>query len=104
MAFQQPTRILLAPGSDVSTTQLLESNPRNNLLLASLKSEDYQTLIRGAKVISLKFRRRLCRQDDPIDFVYFPITCMISLLVTSDDKPAMEMATIGREGVVGAWR
>ncbi len=27
---------------------------------------------------------------------------MISLLVTSNDKPRMELATIGREGVVGA--
>jgi CRP-like cAMP-binding protein len=28
---------------------------------------------------------------------------MFSLLVTANEKPQMEMATIGKEGVVGAW-
>ncbi|MGD0436968.1 MAG: Crp/Fnr family transcriptional regulator [Bryobacteraceae bacterium] len=41
-------------------------------------------------------------QDARVDAVYFPLTCMFSLLVTSDDQPRMEMATIGKEGVVGA--
>jgi CRP-like cAMP-binding protein len=79
-----------------------DSDPKKNLLLASLEREDYEALMRGAKVIPLKFRKRLYRQEDPVDFVYFPITCMVSLLVTTSSQPSMEMATIGREGVVGA--
>lgn len=37
-----------------------------------------------------------------VDAVYFPLTCMFSLLVTANDQPLMEMATIGKEGIVGA--
>jgi CRP-like cAMP-binding protein len=76
--------------------------PKMNRLLASLEREDYDVLMQQAKVVPLKFRKRLLRQDDSVDAVYFPLTAMISLLVTADGQPQMEMATIGKEGVVGA--
>lgn len=76
--------------------------PRTNRLLARLEPDDYNALMLEAKVVPLKFRKRLARQDERIDAVYFPLTAMISLLVTTDGQPQMEMATIGREGVVGA--
>ena len=82
--------------------KLGDSDPKQNLLLARLAPEDYEALTRGAKVVTLKLHKRLYRQDEAIDFVYFPITCMVSLLVTEGTKPSMEMATVGQEGVVGA--
>ncbi len=77
-------------------------DPKSNRLLAMLASKDYEAVIREASIVSLKLRKRLHSQDKAVDAVYFPVTCMISLLVTSNDKPRMELATIGREGVVGA--
>jgi CRP-like cAMP-binding protein len=77
-------------------------DPRHNRLLSMLLPADYDALLQQSKIVALKFRSRLSRQDQPIDAVYFPITCMVSLLVTANDKPQMEMATVGREGVVGA--
>ena len=53
-------------------------------------------------MVALKFRKLLYRQDEPVDAVYFPLTCMVSLLVSSNGEARMEMATVGREGVVGA--
>jgi hypothetical protein len=41
-------------------------------------------------------------QDEAVDAVYFPLTCMFSLLVTTVGHPHMELATIGMEGLVGA--
>src|SRR5260370_29608916 len=78
------------------------SDPKQNRLLAKLAPDDYDALMLVATVVVLKFRKRLHRQDEPIDAVYFPINCMVSLLVSAKDKPQMEMATVGREGVVGA--
>jgi CRP-like cAMP-binding protein len=78
------------------------SDPRNNRLLAKMETEDYKALMEAGKVVTLKFRKVIHRQDKPIDAVYFPITCMVSLLVTANDRPQMEMATVGKEGVVGA--
>jgi CRP-like cAMP-binding protein len=78
------------------------SNPRTNQFLAELSPEDLAALMLEAKIVSLKLRKRLLLQDARVDAVYFPLTCMFSLLVTSDGQPRMEMATIGKEGVVGA--
>ena len=77
-------------------------DPRTNRLLARLVQKDYDAVMRNARIVPLKFRRRLLRQDEPVNCVYFPLTCMISVLVTDGDKAQMEMATIGKEGVVGA--
>jgi CRP-like cAMP-binding protein len=79
------------------------TTPKTNHFLARLQREDYDALMRVAKRVSLKFGKRVLRQDERVDAVYFPLTCMFSLLVTANEKPQMEMATIGKEGVVGAW-
>lgn len=77
-------------------------DPRTNRLLGRLEPGDYQAVMQVAKVVVLKYGKRIFRQDVPIDAVYFPITCMISLLVAEKGHPQLELATIGREGVVGA--
>ena len=77
-------------------------DPRVNRILAMLQREDYDALMLDARVVPLKFRKRLVRQDERVNAVYFPLNAMISLLVTTDGQPQMEMATIGNEGVVGA--
>jgi CRP-like cAMP-binding protein len=78
------------------------STPRTNLFLARLAQEDYDALMVGSKIVELKFRRRVILQDTRVEAVYFPLTCMFSLLVASNGQPQMEMATIGKEGMVGA--
>jgi hypothetical protein len=85
-------------------TQGSDGDPKKNYFLARLPQDDYDALMLVGKIVPLKFRKRTLLQDDPVDAVYFPLTCMFSLLVTTNDKPQMELATIGKEGVVGAWR
>jgi CRP-like cAMP-binding protein len=79
------------------------ADPKGNHFLARLQPEDFDALMRVAKRVSLKFGKRVLRQDERVGAVYFPLTCMFSLLVTANETPQMEMATIGKEGVVGAW-
>jgi CRP-like cAMP-binding protein len=82
--------------------ELQNADPITNGLLARLEREDYDALMLHAKVVSLKLRKRLVCQDGNVDAVYFPLSCMVSLLVTTDGRPQVEMATVGKEGVVGA--
>src|SRR5579863_7645742 len=78
-------------------------DPRTNRLLGMLKPADYQSLIAAGDVVSLKLGRQLYRQNESVDAVYFPFTCMVCLLVnTTKQKPRLELATVGKEGVVGA--
>jgi len=76
--------------------------PRTNVLLQKLDPGDYDSLMAKAKVVTLKFRSRLFRQDGPVEAVYFPLTSMVSLLVSSAGAARLELAMVGREGVVGA--
>ena len=82
--------------------QQVHPDGRMNLLLAKLNAEDYLSLIGNSKVVTLKSDSRVCNQDEALEAVYFPLTCMICLLVsTKSTKPRLELAVIGREGVVG---
>ena len=85
------------------TSAHLSPDPKANQLLAKLDLEDYQAIIGKSKIVSLKLGKRLYHQDETITAVYFPITCMVSLLVsTSGKQPRLELSTVGKEGVVGA--
>jgi len=77
-------------------------DPKTNRILAALEQADYDALMPEAEIVPLKFGKRLYSQDERVDAVYYPLTCMVSLVVASGGKPRMEMATVGREGVVGA--
>ncbi len=37
----------------------------------------------------------------PADYVYFPETCMVSLILVLEDGASIEVGLIGREGLVG---
>lgn len=76
-------------------------DPTMNQILANLAPVDYEAVMAVGKVVRLKFHKRLFKEDDPIDVIYFPLTSMVSLLVSSEE-PKLEMALIGNEGVVGA--
>src|SRR5579862_503687 len=78
------------------------SSPKTNFFLARLEQADYDALILKSKIVRFKFGQRVIRQDQRVEAVFFPLTCMFSLLVTSRERPGVEMATIGKEGVVGA--
>jgi CRP-like cAMP-binding protein len=51
--------------------------------------------------VHLQVKQILAVADEPIDYVYFPLGAVVSLLVPMEDGTAVEGATIGREGMVG---
>ncbi len=76
---------------------------RRNEFLARLDPDDFNALMLMGKIVSFKLRKRVLLQDETVDAVYFPLTCMFSMLVTSEHEPQVEMATIGKEGLIGGW-
>jgi CRP-like cAMP-binding protein len=44
----------------------------------------------------------ICEADDEVSEVYFPLNGMISLVIMMKTGKAIETATVGREGVIGA--
>jgi CRP-like cAMP-binding protein len=76
--------------------------PLDNKLLASLPRDHFDRLLPHLSAISLQQGVVLCEAGDEVDQVYFPHDGMLSLLAVLRDGKAIETATVGREGVVGA--
>ncbi len=76
-------------------------DPKANRLLAAMTPEDCAVLVAESTIVAFKLGKRLLQADDVVAAVYFPLNCMVSLLAGSDPTVPLELATIGREGVVG---
>ena len=76
--------------------------PLDNKLLASLPRDDFDRLLPHLSTASLQQGVVLTEAGDEVDQIYFPHYGMLSLLAVLRDGKAIETATVGREGVVGA--
>jgi CRP-like cAMP-binding protein len=76
--------------------------PLDNRLLASLPRDHFDRLLPHLSTVSLPQGDVLTEAGDEVDQVYFPHYGMLSLLAVLRDGKAIETATVGREGVVGA--
>jgi CRP-like cAMP-binding protein len=72
-----------------------------NLLLAALPADEYERIRQSLDVIPLKLKTLLHRPGEPIEHVYFPGGGFCSMLTVLKDGGMVEVATIGREGLVG---
>ena len=73
-----------------------------NALLASLSRNLADRLVPHLTALRLAQGIVLCEDGDEVEQVYFPHDGMLSLLTVMKDGKAVEIATVGREGVVGA--
>ena len=76
--------------------------PLDNKLLASLPRDHFDRLLPHLTTVQLPQGLVLFESGDEVDQVYFPQYGMLSLLAVLRDGKAIETATVGREGVVGA--
>ena len=72
-----------------------------NRLLTLLPAEELEDLSRHAEVVKLRRGHHVIVPDEPIRAVYFPLTCLLSLVTTMEDGSSVEAGTIGREGMSG---
>ncbi len=75
--------------------------PLKNRLLASLAPADFARLSPQLTLVEMEKGRLICDPGDPIETVYFPHDCVISLMTLMENGAAIESATIGREGAFG---
>jgi hypothetical protein len=71
-----------------------------NQLLASLPASVSSQLFPTLDVIPLRLKQVLHKPGEPIRHVYFPGGGFCSLLTILEDGTMVEVATIGREGMV----
>jgi CRP-like cAMP-binding protein len=74
----------------------------DNKLLAALPRSQFNLLVPHLVTATLPQGTVAYETGDEVDQVYFPHSGMFSLLAVMRDGKAIETATVGREGVVGA--
>jgi len=75
--------------------------PDQNLLLAALPRSDFDRIAPTLQLVPLKLKEILHKPGDAIREVYFPGGGFCSMLTVLEDGSMVEVATIGREGIVG---
>lgn len=72
-----------------------------NLLLAAVPPDEFERFRGLLEVHPLRMRETLQEAGDPTDFVYFPISGIVSVLTVLENGMMIEFATVGREGSTG---
>jgi CRP-like cAMP-binding protein len=73
-----------------------------NRLLAALPTDDYTRILPSLTVVPLALKVVLHKPGEPIRDVYFPGSGFCSMLTVLGDGSMVEIATVGREGMIGA--
>lgn len=77
------------------------NNPLKNHILSALPSAEYQRLSDRLKPVDLIVDDVLIKPNSKIEWVYFPIKGIVSLVLIMDDESTTQTGLIGREGMVG---
>lgn len=72
-----------------------------NLILAALSDADFAQLAPLFESHPLRMRETLQEAGDAADYVYFPLSGVISVLTVLENGMMIEFATIGSEGTTG---
>jgi len=72
-----------------------------NRLLAALPGASRERLFAKTQLVSLSVEEILYHPGDHITSVYFPLTCVISMMAEMKNGVTIEIATVGNEGVLG---
>ena len=92
-----PAPAAVAPESAIPDA----ATARRNAVLDTLSPENLLLLLPSLRETVLSPGDVLYAPGVPVDRVHFPLTGVVSLLADLDDAEVVEVATVGREGVVG---
>jgi len=75
--------------------------PKQNHLLDALPAEDYARLLSDLELIPMPLGWAVYESGDNMGYVYFPTTCIVSLLYDMESGASAEIAITGNEGLIG---
>jgi CRP-like cAMP-binding protein len=76
-------------------------SPEQNHLLAALSAAELKRLKRSLEPVDMPLGEIIYESGRLQDYVYFPTTCIVSLLYVLENGASAEIAVVGNEGVVG---
>jgi CRP-like cAMP-binding protein len=79
-----------------------EKRWQENRLLASLPERDRARLIPQLEILTLFAKETVHESAEEMNYVYFPLDCIVVLISSVHSKATVEVGLIGNEGMVGA--
>jgi len=76
-------------------------SPQQNCLLAALPAAAQKRIFPDFELVSLSLGKVLYESGDSLEFVYFPIDSIVSLLYVMENGSSAEISIVGNEGMVG---
>jgi CRP-like cAMP-binding protein len=76
-------------------------DPLQNRLLAALSEEARQRIFPKLKPVELSLGDVIYESDQNLEYVYFPVDCIISLLYVMVNGASAEISVVGKEGMAG---
>lgn len=76
-------------------------SPKQNRILGSLATNDFSRLQDDLELVHLELGQVLYESGDTLGYIYFPITCIVSLIFTTKKGGTAELAISGNDGLVG---
>lgn len=77
------------------------TGPPKNRLLAGLPPADLRRLLPALQTVPLAHKQVLLKRGEPMRHVFFPNDGVCSVTAMMKDGTAVEVATVGREGMLG---
>jgi CRP-like cAMP-binding protein len=81
--------------------RVISTEPLRNRLLAGLSSAYYKRLLSQLELVPLLLNQPIYDAGGVIDYAYFPTQGVISAVATMNNWTAIEIGTIGNEGMTG---
>ena len=79
----------------------MKSGPDRNDLLALLPQETKDRVFPKLREIDMPLGKEIYAAGQQVQYVYFPIDCIVSLLYVMLDGHSAEISVVGREGIIG---
>src|SRR5512134_1603130 len=76
-------------------------SPTQNFLLAALTAPEQERLFPQLELVPMRLGEVLYESGSKLGYVYFPTSCIVSLLYVMEDGSSAEIAVVGTEGLVG---
>lgn len=69
-----------------------------NRLLTAISEDDLQPLLAKLEMVEIKLKENLYKRGEPIPYIYFPCSLVVSNMVFMTNGAAIEVGTVGNEG------
>jgi CRP-like cAMP-binding protein len=79
----------------------MSHSPSQNHLLAAMPEAEFERLSPHLELVDMPLGEVIYESGAKLDHVYFPTTCIVSLLYVLENGASAEIAVVGNEGILG---